>query len=378
MTTEIANCADKALVVDAGLTPAMSAWLEQQEFEINRLIAEASERWVRIGLILIEVRKRLEEGQFRAWITLKSGLSRATVYRRIEAAQVFGDLYDVSHETSFSKSLSHRETPINNITPTAMNLLLDSPEEIQKQAKEAAVAGGKITPAIVRQMVKLHKDRNISVEPSIGGRSNLIPKRIEEATLPLSTVSRFRIDGEVRQDPEGDKMVILTEEVIEDEAIIRTTDTARTVPEAFENVAGQIDEYDPNRKPKIAPEPHEGWAAAIGAAIAKSHGLEGEEIEDVKSFAVALMLQKAYKFDESTARRSFEARGDAEAVYDNDGAFRGWVHPTIKSECHREAERLRNGGLYSTKRGTDKIVARQIPEESDHRSLVVMPKEVED
>jgi hypothetical protein len=92
----------------------------------------------------------------------------------------------------------------------------------------------------------------------------------------------------------------------------------------------------------IDPAPHIDWAERVGGSIAAAYRFppHSADREDVRAYAVLVMVQKAKDYDPAR----LPPGGD------HAKAFRGWCHPTLKSECVREAKRLRNGGTYHTRR----------------------------
>lgn len=85
---------------------------------------------------------------------------------------------------------------------------------------------------------------------------------------------------------------------------------------------------------------HLSWAAAVARGVARAYRLRGQEAADLEQTAHLTLVRCALAFD---AGRVPEA-GDA------GGAFRGYCHREVQSECRREAARLRNGGTFKTRR----------------------------
>lgn len=94
--------------------------------------------------------------------------------------------------------------------------------------------------------------------------------------------------------------------------------------------------------PPIDPNRHTKWARAIGRGVCQQFRLPkgGPDEQDVESAAVLEMVRKAHQFD-----RTYLPKGG-----DPNGLFRGWCHAAIAGEARREARRLRNAGLYWTRR----------------------------
>ena len=67
-------------------------------------------------------------------------------------------------------------------------------------------------------------------------------------------------------------------------------------------------------------------------------------MDDLEQTALLAMVRYAMTFDPS------RVPADGDVV----GAFRGYAHRELQSECRREARRLRNGGTYRTRREKDR------------------------
>ncbi|MDY3561959.1 hypothetical protein R5W23_003389 [Gemmata sp. JC673] len=82
------------------------------------------------------------------------------------------------------------------------------------------------------------------------------------------------------------------------------------------------------------------WARAIARGVRADCGFHAgsEEEREIEGCALVTLTQLIARFDESR----LPPGGDL------GGAFRGFASRWLRSECRREAERLRNGGLYRT------------------------------
>lgn len=98
---------------------------------------------------------------------------------------------------------------------------------------------------------------------------------------------------------------------------------------------------------------HLDWAAGIAGKVARDFRLRGAEREDlvgVAHLAVCELLAKP------VGRNGFDP-----SVMPAGGSlpefFRGWAYLSVRCACVREAERLRGGGTFRTKRPGRVIVA---------------------
>jgi DNA-directed RNA polymerase specialized sigma24 family protein len=92
---------------------------------------------------------------------------------------------------------------------------------------------------------------------------------------------------------------------------------------------------------------HLEWARGIAAGVARGQRFTGREADDLIQEACRTLAEKARGF-----RRELVPAGGDPA-----GAFRGWAHRAIQSECRRLGAQLRNGGTYRTRRKTSKTKA---------------------
>ncbi|AWM40513.1 hypothetical protein GobsT_09790 [Gemmata obscuriglobus] len=94
------------------------------------------------------------------------------------------------------------------------------------------------------------------------------------------------------------------------------------------------------RELRLDPADHLVWARAIARGVRADCGFHAgsEEEKEIEGCALVTLTQLVARFDESR----LPPGGDL------GGAFRGFASRWLRSECRREAERLRNGGLYRT------------------------------
>jgi hypothetical protein len=382
MSDETAMMPTAGLLLDdpgrAALSPDEAVWIAPKIAELEDLASRTSANYIRMGVIFREIRERLTEGRFHAWIKLRGRESRTEVYRKIDAAVILGPLV---LGTGFPDGCPQLGT-LANVDRAAVRVLIDAstPEPVQRWAVGIASQGGRLTTDIIRQKVKLHKQEQQN--PPAGPKASsldLLPDRIANATAKDSLVRKARIDIEIHEDGEGDRRALI-EEIVEqsDGTVIQTKEMSRSVPEGLENAAETIDGYD-SEPPAVDPEPHEAWARAIGAGVAKDYDLGAEAVEEIEATAVRQLVVQCHAYDEAKAAANCKApcKVHGERLCFT-CMFQGYSHLAIQKECRRAAEQLRNAGTYRTKRSPDKIVARGIPEEGSHRALVVQPEEPKD
>src|SRR5271156_3630237 len=82
------------------------------------------------------------------------------------------------------------------------------------------------------------------------------------------------------------------------------------------------------------------WARSIARGVRADYRFAagGQEELELEGTALEQLVSLAARFDESRLREG----DDAAAL------FRAMAAPWIRKACKREAERLRNGGLYRT------------------------------
>jgi hypothetical protein len=92
----------------------------------------------------------------------------------------------------------------------------------------------------------------------------------------------------------------------------------------------------------IDPADHVEWARGIARTVRRAwHYAPGSQEEaDLESEAVLCVCESAAAYEPARAVKTG----------DHFGAFRGWCKRDVQTACVREAERLRNGGTYNTRR----------------------------
>jgi hypothetical protein len=124
--------ADNAVVT--AIIKTDEEFLREVADRLRARMARTAQDIVEIGLDLIEVRARVGDGKFSAWIEAEFTMSRVTAYKMIKVAETFG------------------ETGVNQFTPSVLYALAspDTPEGVRTEITERAAAGEKVTVADVR------------------------------------------------------------------------------------------------------------------------------------------------------------------------------------------------------------------------------------
>ncbi|QJW98727.1 hypothetical protein [Frigoriglobus tundricola] len=110
------------------------------------------------------------------------------------------------------------------------------------------------------------------------------------------------------------------------------------------------------------------WAKGIARGVREDYGFVCGSQEEMELEGVALeaLVELSYRFDE----KRLPPGGDLH------GLFRGWASTEVRSRCHREAIRLRNGGTFRTTASADARAMRveELPQaESENGSEVTLP-----
>lgn len=125
------------------LDPETRIFVQQRASEIKRRLREAARTIWEIGQNLVEVRDRLEFGQFHEWLRAEFRWSRSTAYNYINVFVSFGSC------PNFGQL---------DIALSALYLLAKSstPEEARREALERAAQGETITPSAAKAIVAFH------------------------------------------------------------------------------------------------------------------------------------------------------------------------------------------------------------------------------
>ncbi len=118
--------------------------VQQRASEIKALMKRTASDIVEIGQKLIEVKGRLDHGQFIGWFTSELGLERTMAARFIQVAERFG---------------SSDMLQIATFAPSALYLLAapSTPDAARDEAITRAEAGEDITHSLARDIVNDHK-----------------------------------------------------------------------------------------------------------------------------------------------------------------------------------------------------------------------------
>lgn len=314
-------------------------WLAKQTQSILGLFRKTAESIIECGLMIAEVKERLPYGKYLDWVAASMPFSHDTALKYIRAAEQFAP-----HGTWIPQ--------IAKFEPAAIHILADpkAPPAARELAIKLAVDGHDIDRTSAKNIIK-----QVKSDPGEAGGS-LVPSPTPPPTsgdkslgallrLMLAPIGT-RLSFATLADPEGDP-VIHAEHGDDSE-------TGRDVGELLRALAARLHRPEPGAF-AIDPSPHIDWAKAIGAGVASDFDFaaRSQERMDLEAAAVA----------ELTARcRAFQPERVPEGG-DAGGLLRGYAHLSIQKECRREAERLRNGGTYRTRREKGGLVVQGYTEE---------------
>lgn len=111
------------------------------------------------------------------------------------------------------------------------------------------------------------------------------------------------------------------------------------------------------------------WARAIARGVRADYGflIGSEEELELEGCALVMLTQLMARFDEGRLPPSSNLGG----------AFRGFASRWLRCECRREAERLRNGGLYRTANGAT-VRVEPLPVSAEGSDEIADPASLED
>lgn len=126
------------------MTPAESEWMREQAEAVRQLVRQTAGTVVRIGLILIEAKRRLGFGRFWAWVEAEFRWTRSTAHRMIQVGRVFSE---VPPET------------LGRFCPSALYTLAKNhvPATVRAAVIEEATAGKSFNEAEVKARVGVCK-----------------------------------------------------------------------------------------------------------------------------------------------------------------------------------------------------------------------------
>ncbi len=105
------------------------------------------------------------------------------------------------------------------------------------------------------------------------------------------------------------------------------------------------------------PTAHVEWARRVARGVAKAFRFAPASQEEAELEGEALLAMVGRS-------RAYIHRGGRDPL----GAFRGYAYSYVRSQCVREARRIRNGGTYRTRREADLP-----PVEVSHLSVMKTP-----
>jgi hypothetical protein len=132
-----------------------AVWLREAVAEIHRLTRQTAAAVVRIGRILIDVRRRLGHTRFANWIQAEFRWARSTVYRMTSVATAFADVP--------ADSLARFDA-------SALYLLAQTstPETVRAAALETVAAGGRVGKTDARALIAAARP---ATKPPAGGEA---------------------------------------------------------------------------------------------------------------------------------------------------------------------------------------------------------------
>lgn len=300
-------------------------WLAKQTTSILGLFRKTAESIIEAGLIIAEVRARIEHGQYMLWVERHLPFTYKTAERYMQVAEQFAP-----HGTWIGQ--------IVQFDPSALYLLSEpkAPQAAREMAIKLAESGHEITYTAAQNIIKQVKAEPVSTSvvaetpdhpPTSGDKGLGALLRMLLASIGAQLTFRTAAD------PEGDPIITASSGL--------ESESGRDVGEVLRLLAARIHKSAPGAF-AIDPEPHIEWAKAIGAGVASNYNFAAgtEERADLEAAAVAELTARCRAFQPSRVPPG----GDA------GGLLRGYAHQSIQKECRREAERLRNGGTYRTRR----------------------------
>lgn len=127
------------------LDPGTKAFVEEQTREIRQIYARTLQDAWEAGRLLLEVKEKLEYGQFCQWITLELCLSRSTACNQMHLAQNFT-----------CATVAQLALPITACYELAR---ASTPSTARDEVIARSKAGEKITKVMTRQIIAQHKSQ---------------------------------------------------------------------------------------------------------------------------------------------------------------------------------------------------------------------------
>ena len=144
--------------------------VKQRTLEIRAQIKHSAHAVADIGEKLIDVRSKLLEGNFDAWLRAEFGWTKMTAYRFIRVAEQFG-----------SNNLL-----LDNAAPSALYLLSEpsTPESIRQEFIKEAEAGKPVKHKDVKSRVKIGGIPKTTIEPLIADTALVGYPKSQSIRLP--------------------------------------------------------------------------------------------------------------------------------------------------------------------------------------------------
>jgi hypothetical protein len=152
------------------------SFLQTKTAEIRILVKQTAQGVIDIGQRLLEVRDRLEHGQFLHWIETEFGWKKSTAYNLINVASNF--------------------QPVGNFdfSPKVLYLLAapSVPEEARQEALCLAESGEKITPAKAQEIIAKHKAEAEAAKQEVKEKQQTITSLQDQIASLESNLTRVR------------------------------------------------------------------------------------------------------------------------------------------------------------------------------------------
>ena len=152
------------------------SFLQTKTAEIRILVKQTAQGVIDIGQRLLEVRDRLEHGQFLHWIETEFGWKKSTAYNLINVASNF--------------------QPVGNFdfSPKVLYLLAapSVPEEARQEALCLAESGEKITPAKAQEIIAKHKAEAEAAKQEVKEKQQTITTLQDQIASLESNLTRVR------------------------------------------------------------------------------------------------------------------------------------------------------------------------------------------
>jgi len=152
------------------------SFIQTKTAEIRILVKQTAQGIIDIGQRLIEVRDRLEHGQFLQWIETETEIGKSTAYR----------FMDVAEKLPTVGSL--------DFSPKVLYLLASAstPEPAREEALSLAESGEKITPAKAHKIIAKHKAEAEAAKQEVKEKQQTITTLQDQIASLESNLTRVR------------------------------------------------------------------------------------------------------------------------------------------------------------------------------------------